>query len=97
MLTEAAARLSMAKIYPDSRLYHKEGARVISALLGKGSLSEKEYYDLTGDDIGETLLKANVFAFHFSTRRVTFQSALIMRWCEENASLWEQAVTQKKS
>ena len=82
MLAEAAG------ILPDSP-HHKQGAAVISKLLeeGSGSLSQNDYFALTGREVGEKLLEANVFAFHFRSKRVTFQSTL-KRVCEER-SAWK--------
>jgi hypothetical protein len=62
---------------------------VISALLEKGSISEREYIKLTGPEVGDKLLGANVFSFHFDTREVTFQSTLMKRVCEETRSEWQ--------
>jgi len=82
MISDANARLDLAEISPGRR-YHKQGARVMSELLKKGFLSADEYIELTGREIGRKLLEANVFAFHYNSRQVTFQSSLMKRCCEE--------------
>ena len=84
MLAGALAQLKAAKILPGF-CYHKQEKAVISKLLEKGSLTEKEYIALTGREVGEKLLEANIFAFHFISNEVTFQSALIKRVCEETS------------
>jgi hypothetical protein len=69
--------------------YHKQGAAVISKLLEKGSISEDDYIDLTGLDIGRKLLETNIFALRFRSGRVTFQSTVVKRFCEEKQSIWK--------
>ena len=88
MFADARGQLRVAEILSELR-YHVQGAAVISALLEKGSISEEEYMALTGRQIGEKLLEANVFAFHFDSSQITFQSTLIRRLCEETASRWK--------
>jgi len=85
MFADAKSQLNIAGVPPGSP-YHKQGAAVISELLKKGSISEDDYIALAGHDIGDKLLEANVFAFHFDSRQVTFQSALMKRCCEKVAS-----------
>ncbi len=88
MFSDAEGQLKIAGIFPGLR-YHKQGAAVISKLLEKGSISEKEYDSLTGPEIGDKLLAANIFAFHFDSRRITFQSTLMKRCCEKAISWWK--------
>jgi hypothetical protein len=88
MFSEAKSELESAEILPTGR-YHKEGAVIIRELLKKGSISESAFYDLVNRDIGRKLLEKNVFAFHFKSEEVTFQSTLMKRFCEENSALWE--------
>jgi hypothetical protein len=71
------------------RCYHKDGAKVIRELLKQGSIPEETYIHLVGADIGDKLLETNVFAFHFNSQEVTFQSTAVKRFCEENSDLWE--------
>ena len=89
MIDNALAELDVAGILPGSR-YHEQGAAVISALIKKGSMSKSDYTTLAGRKIGDELLEANVFAFHFRSRQVTFQSTLMKRTCEEK---WKKQAT----
>jgi hypothetical protein len=85
MFAGIRTQLKDAEILPKFR-HHKQGAAVISELLKKGSISQEEYIDLAGNEIGRKLLESNVFAFHFWTGRVTFQSTAVKRYCGEK---WE--------
>src|SRR4051794_26504247 len=87
MLAGAFAQLDAAGILPGSQ-YHEQGAAVIAKLLEKGALSQNEYIALTRRKVGDKLLEANVFAFHFTSQLVTFQSTLVRRVCEET-SAWK--------
>ena len=88
MFAIARGQLNIAGVPPDYR-HHKQGAAVISAILEKGSISEDDYIGLTGQEIGEELLRGNVFAFHHDSRQVTFQSTMMKRCCETKTSWWK--------
>ena len=81
MLSEASIQFEFAQL---DRLspYHRQGTAIISALLKKGSISKREYYDIVGRNLGAKLLETNVFALHVDSR-VTFQSTLMKRYCEQ--------------
>ena len=89
MFSDAEGQLQSAGILPECP-YHKEGARIVRELLKKGSISRNTYYSLVGADIGDMLLKTNIFAFHFYSRKITFQSTVMKRFCEENSALWKE-------
>src|SRR5436309_1151857 len=89
MVSDAEEQLKSAKILP-GHLYHKDGAKIIRELLKKGSISRSAYYDLVGVDTGDKLLETNIFAFHFNSREITFQSTVMKRFCEENSAFWER-------
>jgi len=82
MIEDALALLDVAGISPDSQ-YHKQGKAVICKLLEKESISKEDFIALTGRKSGDKLLEANVFAFHFKSKQVTFQSTLMKRACEK--------------
>ena len=88
MFTDAKSQLNSAKVLPDLS-YHKEGAKIIRELLKKGSISENAYYSLIGRDIGNKLLEKDIFAHHFNSGEITFQSTVMKRYCEENSDMWE--------
>ena len=81
-------QLESAQILPKHR-YHKEGAAIVRELLEKGSISEDAYNSLIGHVTGEKLLDKNIFAFHYNSQEITFQSTVMKRCCEENSALWE--------
>jgi hypothetical protein len=89
MLDLASALLGGSEMLPGSR-YHREGAAVVSRLLENGSLSGNECFKLTGREIGQKLLESNVFALHFISGQVTFQSMLMKRACEEHHGAWKR-------
>jgi hypothetical protein len=89
MIFDAEGELQSAEILPQHR-YHKEGAAILRELLKKGSISRSTLYGLVGVDTGNRFLETNVFAFHFNSREITFQSTMIKRYCEENSALWER-------
>jgi hypothetical protein len=60
---------------------------ILRELLKKRSISFKAYDDLLDVDAGDKLLEANIFAIHFNSREITFQSTLMKRYCEENSAL----------
>ena len=88
MFFDAEGELQSAQILPKHRC-HKEGAVILRELLEKGSMSRSTLYDLVGVDIGNKFLETNVFAFHFNSREITFQSTVMKRYCEENSTAWE--------
>ena len=88
MFSNIKSQLLSAEIAPEHR-YHKDGAKIIRELLKKGSISEDAYYSLVGRDTGIKLLEANIFAFHYNSQEITFQSTVMKRYCEENLALWE--------
>jgi hypothetical protein len=83
LFTDAKGQLNSAEVLPDLR-YHKKGAKIIRELLKKGSISENAYYSLVGRVTGRKLLETNVFAFHYNSQEITFQSTVMKRYCEEN-------------
>jgi hypothetical protein len=87
MFSDAASQLNSAQVLSD--LSYHEGAKIIRELLKKGSISEKAYYSLVGRVTGAKLLETNVFAFHYYSREITFQSTVMQRYCEENSADWE--------
>ena len=87
MLSKTKSQLETAEVYPGYR-YHEKGAVIIRELLKKGSISDDTYYGLIGVDTGLKLLETNVFAMHVKSRKLTFQSAVMKRFCEENSALW---------
>jgi hypothetical protein len=88
MFFDVEAELLSAEILPKHR-YHKEGAAILRELLKKGSISRSTLYDLVGVDTGNKFLETNIFAFHFNSREITFQSTVMKRYCEEHSALWE--------
>ena len=88
MFDGAESQLQSAKIFRGYS-YHKEGAAIIRELLKKGSIPLRTFYDQVGVDTGNKFLETNVFAFHFKSREITFQSTLMKRYCEENSTDWE--------
>ena len=90
MFNDARSQLNIAKILPHKD-YHKEGGIIIHELLEKQTLSSETYFDLLGDEIGEKLLETNVFAYHFASNTVTFQSTMMAQFCKQHSSLWDKA------
>jgi hypothetical protein len=88
MFSKAKGQLTSAEVLSDSR-YHKDGAKIIHELIKKGSISENAYYSLIGRDIGNKLLEKDIFAYHFNSGEITFQSTVMKRYCEENSADWE--------
>jgi len=88
LFSNIEGELGSAEILPKHR-YHKEGAAILRELLKKGSISRSTLYDLAGVGTGKTLLEKNVFAFHYNSGEITFQSALVKRYCEEKSANWE--------
>jgi hypothetical protein len=89
MFFEAKKQLEFAEILPRRR-YHEKAAVILRELLKKGSLSYSAYYNLVDADIGDKLLGKNIFAYHFNSGEITFQSTLMKRYCEENSADWEK-------
>ena len=81
-------QLESAGILPELS-YHKEGASVIRQLLKKESISRDTFYKLVGVSTARKLLETNIFAYHFNSREITFQSTAMKRFCEENSARWE--------
>jgi hypothetical protein len=88
MFSKAKGQLTSAEILSDSR-YHKDGAKIVRELIKEGSISEDAYYSLVGRDTGNKLLETNIFAYHFNSGEITFQSTVMKRYCEENLAVWE--------
>jgi hypothetical protein len=91
MFDTAESQLKSAKIFP-KYCYHKEGAAIIRELLKKGSISQRTFYDQVGVDTGNKFLETNVFAFHFDSGEITFQSTLMKRYCEKHLTDWESGL-----
>jgi len=87
MFSSAESQLKSAEIFPKHR-YHKDGAKVVRELLTKGSISRSTLYGLVGVDTGDKLLETNIFAFHFGSGEITFQSTVMKRYCEEKSADW---------
>ena len=88
MFSKAKGQLTSAEILPNSR-YHKDGAKIVRELIKKGSISEDAYYSLVGRDTGNKLLEKDIFAYHFNSGEITFQSTVMKRYCEEKSAFWE--------
>jgi len=86
---DARGQLKVAQASPNMR-YHREAAKVIRALLEKGSISDKEYNNLVGPTVGRKLLEKNVFSFHTNDSKVVFQSVEVARYCKQNSNFWEK-------
>ena len=83
-------QLLIADILPYDRCYHKDGEMIIRELLQKGSISSENYFALVGSEIGNKLLESNVFALHFDSDLITFQSTLMARFCEQKSAFREK-------
>jgi hypothetical protein len=88
MFTNAESQLKYAGILPKHE-YHKDGAKIVRELLTKGSISRSTLYGLVGVDTGDKLLETNIFAYHFTSGKITFQSTVMKRYCEEKSASWE--------
>jgi len=88
LFSKARGQLTSPEILPGSR-YHKDGAKIVRELIKQGSISEDAYYNLVGRDTGNKLLETNIFAHHFNSGEITFQSTVMKRYCEEKSALWE--------
>jgi hypothetical protein len=80
-------QLESAELLPQLG-YHKEGALIIRQLLEKESISRETFYKLVGVSTARKLLETNIFAYHFNSREVTFQSTVMKRFCEEHSDRW---------
>ena len=89
MFRDAESQVTLAEILPYDR-YHKEGTTIICELLKRGSISSKAYFDLVGREAGNRLLKTNVFALHFDSGKITFQSTAMARFCEQESIYWKK-------
>jgi hypothetical protein len=87
MFNNVESQLDIAEILPH-KAYHKEGAIIIRELLEKESISKQTYFDLLGDEVGRKLLGKNVFAYHFASKTVTFQSTVVAQFCKEYSAFW---------
>ena len=81
-------QLESAEVLPELR-YHEEGASIIRELL-KESISRDTFYKLVGVSTARKLLETNIFAYHFNSGEITFQSTAVKRYCEENSARWEE-------
>jgi hypothetical protein len=77
-------QLESVEILPELR-DHKEGALILCELLKKESISRDTLYKLVGVSTARKLLDTNIFAYHFNSREITFQSTAMKRFCEENS------------
>ncbi|RVD82970.1 uncharacterized protein DFL_007377 [Arthrobotrys flagrans] len=67
---------------------HETGGTIIRKLLDEGSISYDDYIRLTGHQNGDALLERNVFAFHYISDRITFQSTIVQQFCKENLAMY---------
>jgi hypothetical protein len=88
MFSNAKSQLNSAEILPGHR-YHKDGAKIVRELLKKESISWGTIDGLVGRNTQDKLLETNIFASHFNSGEITFQSTVMKRFCEENSALWE--------
>jgi hypothetical protein len=88
MFSKARGQLISAEILPNSH-YHKDGAKIVRELIKKKSISEDAYYSLVDRDTGNKLLEKDIFAYHFNSGEITFQSTVMRRYCEEKSAFWE--------
>lgn len=88
LLRDARADVLRAQLMPSS-CYHEPGAQIINALLNGQRLTEEDYYQRLGYDIGRDLLQKNVFALHVDSGEITFQSRLTEKYCEYSRKLWQ--------
>ena len=82
MFEEAAGQLQTAQIFP-AYPYYEKGKNVVHKLLKEGYISESEYYELMGPELGKKALENNVFALHIGPGQVTFQSTVMKQFCKE--------------
>lgn len=88
LLRDAREDVLRAQLMPSS-CYHESGAQIINALLKGQRLTEEDYYQRLGFDIGRDLLQKNVFALHVDSGEITFQSRLTEKYCEYSRKLWQ--------
>ena len=89
MFRDAESQLKIAGMLLRGR-YYKEGAMIIHKLLEKGSISYADYSHLVDPEIGDELLEKNVFALHFDSGKITFQSTVMARFCEQESGYWKK-------
>jgi len=89
MFRDAESQLKIAGMLPRGR-YYKEGAMIIHKLLEKESISYADYSHLVDPEIGDELLEKNVFALHFDSGKITFQSTVMARFCEQESVYWKK-------
>src|SRR5437764_5782074 len=85
MFSNARNQLVSAELLPGRR-YYMDGAVILRELLKKGSISYSAYYNLIDANTGDKLLETNIFAFHFNSEEITFQSTVMRRFCEKNSA-----------
>jgi hypothetical protein len=88
LFDDAKDELDIAGLYPKD-VRNKKGVLAIRELLKRESISRDTYDDLVGLDLGEKLLETNVFSYHIRSDQVSFQSALMRRYCEQISAEWE--------
>jgi hypothetical protein len=88
MFSDAESQLKSAKILPGYR-YHKGGAVILRELLKKESISHSDCDKLVDFVTARKVLKTNIFAYHYNSGNITFQSTVMKRFCEANSALWE--------
>jgi len=49
-----------------------------------------EHLQLLKEYLEDNLMGTNVFTFHVNSREISFQSTVMQRFCEENATDWEE-------
>jgi len=86
--SKAKGQLNSAQVLPGLD-YHKDGAKIVHELLEKGSISEDAYYSLIGRGTGNKLLEKDIFAYHYNSGEITFQSTVMKRYCEKKSAYWE--------
>jgi hypothetical protein len=62
----------------------------MQAILKEGYIPNEAYQELVECEIGEKLLEKNVFAYHFCSKRITFQPTLMKRFCEQKIAHWSK-------
>ncbi|KAI9773083.1 MAG: hypothetical protein M1840_008204 [Geoglossum simile] len=89
LLTEAKGQPKSAGMLPGGECYER-GRLIIAKLLKENAISDDTYRAAVGDnEIGEKILRKNIFSHHFNADNITFQSTLMKRYCELHTTLWE--------
>jgi hypothetical protein len=89
VLKEAERHLKIAGVVPEGK-FHKQGKAVIGRLLREGAISNRTYWDLVENEVGEEMLQKNVFSHCFYGDYITFQSTPMQRCCEQQSALWKK-------